>query len=403
MAFVLAGALCAPVACDAPRPANPRLWTTFDVEALYAAGGHDTDAIATDAGLPGGVSLGSMLEPGTSNLLYVHQSWAEGYPTGYVTTEVWAHFDQIWVQPMYLLATGASGALKPVSDVDGHLHPIFSVGPGSAFYSPFWQVFYVGVPAGTADGALTSERQILDGHYPLYPTKGWVAPLTPSEQLAPDTTPLLPTGGTTSGKGWIDGAPISYLQFPSAPFSWNEDLTVVEVPIFHFVFLKDDGTLVAPDIPSVLGTGPLFSKTPPPVAMNNAATAAYSAYWRVYTVTVPPTARVFAPPNATDQMVKDFVAALQNAGIPTNLPGGGNYDPMFDGQSAADLADYLGRVAVNPDCFGDINMTDPHGGMCQYLDSQADIENYLGRGAIQRTDITVTCPLVSFMGKAVGP
>jgi len=395
----LAVALCALAGCDVPGPAAPRLWTLFDVDALYAAGAQGSDGIAIDAGLPDGVSLGSMLEPGTSTL-YVHPSWAEGYSTGYVTTEVWAHFDQIWVQPMYLPAIASSAGLTPVRDDAGNLHPIFSVGPGSAFYSPFWQVFYVGVPPGTADGTLTSERQILDGHYPLYPSKGWVAPLTPQPMVGPDST-LLPSGGTKPGTGWIDGAPIAYVQFPSAPFAWNEDLVVVEVPIFHFVFVKPDGTLVAPDIPSVLGTGPLFSKTPPPIDMNGAATPAYSAYWRVYTVTVPATGRVFAPPNAPAAM--NLVTALQNAGVSTDLPGGGSYDPMFDGQQADFLADYLGRVAVNADCFGDINMADPHGGTCQYLDSQADIEAYLGRGAIHRTDITVTCPLVSFKGKAVGP
>lgn len=398
----LAVALCALAACDAPRPANPRLWTLFDVDALYGGGAQGADAIATDAGLPGGVSLGSLLEPAPSGLLYVHPAWAEGYSTGYVTTEVWTHFDEIWVQPMYLPATATNGVLSPVRDTDGNLHPIFSVGPGSAFYSPFWQTFYVDVPAGFVDGTLTSERQILDGHYPLVAAKGWVAPLTPSANLAPDTA-VLPSGGTTPGRGWIDGAPIDYLQFPSAPFEWTDDLTVVEVPIFHFVFVKGDGTLVAPDIPSVLGTGPLFSQTPPPVDMNNAATPAYSAYWRVYTVTVPPGGRVFAPTNATDPAVMSYVTALQNAGIPTDLPGGGSYDPMIAGFTAADLADYLGRVAVNGNCFSDINAADPHGGTCQYLDSQADIEAYLGRGAIQRTDITVTCPLVSFKGKAVGP
>jgi hypothetical protein len=250
---------------------------------------------------------------------------------------------------------------------------------------------------------LTSVRQILDGHYPLQPAKSWVAPLTPQATPALDTT-LLPSGGTKTATGWIDGGSITYLQFPSAPVTWDDDRAVAEVPIFHFVFVKEDGTLVAPDIPTVLGTGPLFSNTPPPIDMNGAVTAAYSGYWRVYTVTVPPGARVFAPTNTTAPAAVDLVHALQTAGVPTDLPGGGNYDAAFAGFTKdADLAPFLGRVAVNGDCFSDINMADPYGGTCQYLDSQADIEAYLGRGAIQRTDITVTCPLVSFKGKAVGP
>ena len=56
---LMAGALAR---CDAPRPPSPALWTLFDVQALYADGADGTYAIATDAGLPGGVALGSMLD-----------------------------------------------------------------------------------------------------------------------------------------------------------------------------------------------------------------------------------------------------------------------------------------------------------------------------------------------------
>src|SRR6185369_10544326 len=80
--------------------------------------------------------------------------------------------------------------------------------------------------------------------------------------------------------------------------------------------------------------------------------------------------------------------------------GGLSYDTRFEGYPLDDL---LGRVAVNPDCFTSLDFSDPHGGTCRYLDSQADIESNVGRGAIVRTDVTVTCPLVSLRGKAVAP
>ena len=57
---LMAGALAA---CDVPRPPSPQLWTLFDVQALYAAGADGTYAIAKDAGLPGGVAIGNMLDP----------------------------------------------------------------------------------------------------------------------------------------------------------------------------------------------------------------------------------------------------------------------------------------------------------------------------------------------------
>ena len=37
---------------------------------------------------------------------------------------------------------------------------IFSVGPGSVFYSPFWQMIYFNVPDGTPQEAFTSVRDV---------------------------------------------------------------------------------------------------------------------------------------------------------------------------------------------------------------------------------------------------
>jgi len=41
-------------------------------------------------------------------------------------------------------------------------------------------------------------------------------------------------------------------------------------------------------------------------------------------------------------------------------------------------------------------------GPCHYLDSQHAIETMIAQTAIVRTDVTVTCPLVSLNGKPVG-
>jgi hypothetical protein len=378
-------------ACDEPRPASPELWTLFNVQALYAGGAQPTDAIATDAGLPGGVPLGSILEAdGTT--LFVKPTWAEGYAAAYVTTEVWTHFDKVWVQPMYVPIRGWAGA-DPIEVVDGESawHPIFSVGPGSLFYSPYWQIVYVLVPDSINDGDLTSVREILDGGYALYPSTGWVAALSPAD-VSLDATPPMPSGGALSGQGWLDGAPISFIKFPAAPFWFDDELVVEEIPIFHFVFAKDDGSLVAPPIPSVLGIGPLYSNRAAPV-VDELPTAKYSAYWRVYTVIVPPTARVFAPPGT--QVAIDLAK--------DNLP----LDPMYAAEFLVDDAartDLLGRVALKPDCFSSLANAHPHfSSACGYLDSQADIEAQLPAAAIVRTDITITCPLVSVNGAAVGP
>lgn len=384
-------------ACDEPRPASPELWTLFDVQALYAGGAQPTDAIATDAGLPGGVPLGSMVDP--SGTLFVLPGWAEGYAVGYVTTEVWSHFDQVWAQPMYVPIRGWAGA-EPlrVQDANGAWHPIFSVGPGSLFYSPFWQIIYVLVPDSIQDGDLTSVRQVLDGGYPLFPSTGWVAALSPGE-IGLDTTAAPPTaGGALPGAGWLDGAPISFIKFPAAPFWFDDELVVEEIPIFHFVFVTDDGSLIAPAIPSVLGTGPLYSNRPAPLDGNGLPTAKYSAYWRVYTVKVPLTARVFALPDS--RLAMD----LASAGIAIDATYGPDVLMPADAGAEAVVASLPGRIAVTPACFAQLVQANPNfSTACGYLDSQAHIEAYLPPDAIVRTDITVTCPLVSLLGAPVRP
>ena len=99
--------------------------------------------------------------------------------------------------------------------------------------------------------------------------------------------PAVPSGGAVMGTGWLDGAEAPFVKFPAAPFGIGPDEVIEEVPIFHFVFVKDDGSWVAPPIPAVLGTGPLYSQTPAPVDNLGIPTAKYSAYWRVYDVVVP--------------------------------------------------------------------------------------------------------------------
>jgi hypothetical protein len=87
--LVLMGA----VACsEAPRPPNPGLWTLLDARALYAGGASEDTALATEAGIPGGIPLGAMVgDDGVT--LTVRRAFAEGYQAGYVTTEIgrWYH------------------------------------------------------------------------------------------------------------------------------------------------------------------------------------------------------------------------------------------------------------------------------------------------------------------------
>lgn len=370
-------------ACDAPRPARPALWTLHDVQRLYEEGAGPTDAIATDAGLPGGVALGSMLSADDRRSITVEPAFAESYPVGYVTTEVWAHFNEIWAQPVYVPVVGwANGAPQMPSD-----KPIFSVGADSLFYSPFWQMIYVEAAAG----AVTSVRGILDGNYPLHRSRPWTAALSPPDfGLGPMSA--IPAGGAVAGTGWLDGAPAPFIKFPATPVTLGDDNVVEEAPIFHFVVLNDSGTWTAAPIPAVLGTGPLYSHTPAPVDNAGLPTAKYSGYWRVYVVVLPPAARPFAPPDS------QLAMALANANVPTDAPYGPDVIAAAD---AGQLNDLFGRVALSGACFDTLMDVSPTVGSCRYLDSQDAIERNIARDAIVATDVTVTCPIVSINGSPV--
>lgn len=373
-------------ACDVPRPPRPQLWTLSDVQALYADGAPGTYAVAKDAGLPGGVALSTMLDPVDHTSLAVQWGWAEGYSVGYTTTEVWAYFDEVWAQPMYVPVTGWSGGMAQGASE----HPIFSVGADSLFYSPFWRMIYVEAP----EGAATSVREILDGKFPLHPARGWTAALAPADVgLGPMSA--MPSGGAVMGTGWFNGAPAPFVKFPAAPFGIGPDEVIEEVPIFHFVFVDDAGKWVAPAIASVLGTGPLYSNRPAPVDDLGVPTPKYSAYWRVYDVVLPPSARVFAPDGSKADM------ALTDAGVNVRSTTYGTY--VGDPANAAKVANVTGRVVLNDACFDTLANIDPQQGACLYLDSQRAIETMIAQNAIVRTDVTVTCPLVNINGAAVTP
>jgi hypothetical protein len=385
VAFVLAVALGG---CDAPHAATPRLWTVADVQALYASG---ETAVAMEAGLPGGVKLEKILDPTDHTRLVPRRTIVEEYNGTYLTTEVWDHFDEVWLQPMYIPITGW-GSDGPLV-LGGPSSWIFSVGPDSRFYSPFWQMVYFKVDPGTP--AITTVREVLDGKHSLQYGPGRTVSLVPDGLVPPDPI-VAGAAAVATGTAWVDGQPTSFLDFGKATFTWNDDAVIDEVPIFIFLMHNAAGELVAPDIPTVAGTGPRGSGGPPPLVIGGQNR--YVTYWRLYTVTLPASARVFDPTHR-------LKATLEDAGLPA---------VMTYSATAAGSPDLFGWVALNPGpddsvggCFASDALLEPHlntnADRCIWLDSQAAIENSVDRSAIQRTDVTVTCPFVSFNGYDVSP
>jgi hypothetical protein len=391
-------ALMALGACSqAPSPAAAKLSTLFDVQALYAGGAPPTEALAPDDGLPGGVPIGNITTGAAVSpagpVLTIRSGLADGYGVTYATTEVWSSYAQVWMQPAYVPITGwANGVPQKVVDGLNAWHPIFSVGPQSGFYSPFWQIVYVTVPAGTTTDTFTSARQILQSGYPLSPSQGQTMP------LVPDGT----TGGGKPGSGYLDGAAISFLNFGTATFTWNDTNVVGEVPIYYLSLIGADGAPhVLSSMPTVLGTSP--PGTAPVAPLTVANVPRYSTYWRLYVATVPSFARVFAPPGS--QAEADLLAIGVSPGT---------YTAATTAAALSYYGAYVGRVAVNagdpgagiPGCFDDPGLLehDPTNTQtCDWLDSQTSLETYIDLSTVVTTGISVTCPVISVKSAPVVP
>jgi hypothetical protein len=362
-------ALCA--CSQAPAPPAARIWTLADIQALYAAGAPPSKTIAATAELPGGIEIDHIMDP--TGVLFPRPALADRYGVSYATTEVWSGYPQVWVQPMYVPVSGwVDGVPQRLPGKDGNWHPVFSVGPGSAFYSPFWQAYYFTVPPGTTSATYTTAKQILDAGFPLVPGEGWTLPLVPSGITPPATV--------STWTGWWDGATISFLNFGQRLFNWDPTTNVVdETPLFVMVTHDAQGNLVAPYLPTVGGTGPLGTHAG--LAPQYEGQPIYASYWRIYTVEIPPTARVIVDDPLQYQLAKAGFPDLGLAPDPT----------MVDPTSVA------GRVVLNPDCtLFDPSTSLSAPGACLYLDSQAAIEDNIDPGSIQPTDVTVTCPFLTY-------
>ncbi|HVZ72501.1 MAG TPA: hypothetical protein VHJ20_09010 [Polyangia bacterium] len=396
--IVASTVLAVAVGCNAPdaRP-RPVLLTSADFEALLAKQTDPEQAILPDSGLPDGLKLRRIIESDNgAPTLALHDTFTDGYRSQYVTTEAWAGFPAVWIQPVYQPVTGYTATGSPMLEVEGteSWHYIFGVGPKSAFYSPYWQIVYFRRAPGTTLDDYKTPRDVIDRGLDFNPSGGRVIALVPDDLKSP----AIMDGGPEAGKGWLNGARASYLDFGSNTFTWDEYGVVEEAPLFVWVVRDDDGVTHALDIPSVAGAGPLYSGRQPVL---QGTTPKYGSYWRIYTVVVPSGAAVFAPPHYTD--LRNGLAARPSLYDVT-------YAPEVLAATGHEYDNFAGRVTTTPDCFAtDMKIdpsnfgTDDQADACQYLDSQTKIEAAVPEIAIERTDILVTCPFVVYDGVPVKP
>jgi hypothetical protein len=367
---------------------RPALWTLFDMRDAMTA-----DApMAVTSRYPKGILPSEILAPagdGTATLKVI-PAFSEGQPAAYVMPEIWADFDEVWVQPWYVLLTawdGKSPNQNRAKLTDGtNAPPVFDVGPRSLFYSPLWLRYYAVLPADADPAAYTSAERIFDEKLAVYPNVAWTYSMRPADvrlPAAPIVHPYLQTPVasflTQSDTSWVDDESMGYFDEGSGNFTFRtEDLVVNEVPLFELARRGPDGAPLSLGAPRVMGSGPPFARRPADAPNGRPRFGAYS---RIYFAVAPATAAAFDPDASPEA-----VALLTAQGL----------DPQA----------YRGRVATNGAKVADTDVacfaaTD-FPASCNWLDSQAKIEDSLGVVNIIATEVTACSPLVFYAGKGIG-
>ncbi len=393
--WALAAVIASASACgrqfplDDHRDPNDRgrvqLWTLFDI--LRAS---DTGTrVAPSPSFPAGFDPAMFLaRTDKGPQVVVAPAFSEGEPAGYITTEVWVGFPEIWVQPWYFLVTAydeKSPQLNRLKEADGKTNtaPIFDVGPDSKFYSPFWQIYYVVVPPGTKPDTYKSAEQLFDDKLTIHPSAGWVYSVRPTNVTGTNmlTHPFLKKEIgvlASSPAAWVDGRSLAYFSLGGSNFRFDDRLVVEAVPLFVIARRDASGTPVPLGAPHVVGSVPLWSRRPAEIV---AGRPRFGAYSRLYVAIAPATATAFDP-DASPGAVEVLAAKM--------------IDPnVYRGRVASN-----GRAVAATDkaCFDQPEF--PMG--CTWLDSQTSIENTLGAANIQRTEVTMASALVFFGTKGIG-
>lgn len=403
-ARALALLLCAACA-PGEKPPPAKLWTVEDIQRLAREGKSFAGMPASNVIALRGQPLPLLSPPFADAVqtqrsdrdgLNVFPAFSEGLPAAYTTTEFWQGFESVWLQPLYFAIQGfENGAVK------GHpgVRAIFSVGTRTRFYSPYWQIHYVVVPDGDTARSLRSTKAVLDSGYPVIPGPGTFCALAPPDvQLAQaegDNVSVRPLfGDRVSARyfpAWLEGEEVYYVDFGRNRFTWDEAGRIDESALFDFVGRADDGSFYSLGLPRVGGTGPLHSNTPPRVTNGRPQ---FGALWRIHQALLPAGAGVFIPSSRAALRSAVMASSRIDSIAPPVAP---------ENEARVDPRDYTLRVASNPSCFLDTTPMTGFPASCRWLDSQAAVEAGIGPNLIQRTDVLVSCPFVTFANAGIDP
>jgi hypothetical protein len=371
---------------DGDKGPRPSVVTMFDLDRILAANPGEATLP-----LPGGIPFaGRFARVGADLIAKVIPAFAEGKLAAYITTEYWNQIPEVWVQPMYILTTGRDATGRWVQTANA---PIFSIAPvghdgkTSAFYSPYWQVYYVTVPA-TNSKVYRSVREIYADKLPMEAGEPRLCSLVPMNATVETKHPITmtDTGNVSIGKGFVDGVEFKVFGFGQNRFTYNRTTREVdEQPLFiPIVRNKNGGGPLLAGLPAVLGVRGLYQPKTGAVIGDN--TPNFGSLWRVYLVVIPNGAGVQIPANDTafDLQVSVLMASAGNNAVVRNE------QPKNE---------YTLRVLLNPTSCTAPDV-DPGKG-CRWLDSQDAIESTVPRGDIIDTGITANCPFVIYNGAAV--
>jgi hypothetical protein len=367
---------------------TPQLWTLFDLRAALDAGG----AVAAAPSYPLGIAAGDVLATAPADAtatLRIIPAYSEGEPAAYVMPEVWSGFDEVWVQPWYVLVTAwdaQSPSQNRAKTADGkNAPPVFDVGPRSRFYSPLWLTYYAVVPAGADVAAYTSAERIFNDGLEIHAGVPWTYSVRPDDVILGATPPVHPFLQTPVANflaeaptSWVDGESIGYFDEGRNNFTYRDPWVVEETPLYELAHRGPDGAPQSLGAPRVMGSGTPFARTPADAPNGRPR---FGAYTRLYFAVAPATAAAFDP-----GMAPEAAAILTAAGINPEA--------------------YRGRVAANASKIANADvacfMSPDFPAACSWLDSQAHIEDALGAVNIVRTDVTACTPLVFYGGKGIG-
>ena len=259
-----------------------------------------------------------------------------------MVAEVWQGVPEAWLQPWYVLFQEPPTG-PPATRIQ-NAEPVIDVVPPSFFYSPFWQLIDVVIPAGASPDAYRDARTLVDPSLPHIESSPLLAvvPRGDAALASPaGVAPVRPLSGDPVASPrttvlWVRGTHQSSLNFGSGGFSWSENGRIVEVPLYRFIRF-DGRTLLLPD---VLGSGPEGQAGPLSFGATGAPRA--GAFTHLVLVALPTSAGVFLPPDAPLRGAAVLAGAVQ-------MP-----EPAPEILARPDAAQYSGRVALNPACFSDV-------------------------------------------------